>query len=163
MKLRALSVTAAAGVSLVLTAGAAGPALAAPTVTAAMVAQEDRVTQLVNAHRAKVGCPALRTDIRLTRAARGHSQDMAARAYFSHTTPGGTTPWTRIARQGYPRVAEAENIAAGQPNAAAVVGAWMRSAGHRANILNCSMRATGVGLAYGGPYRYYWTQDFGAR
>ena len=137
------------------------PAGAAPS--AAQVAQENRVTQLANAHRARAGCPALRVDSRLVTAARRHSQDMARRRYFSHTSPGGTTPWQRIAATGYPRAAMAENIAAGQPTAAAVVDAWMRSAGHRRNILNCGMRAVGVGLATGGPYRYYWTQDFGSR
>jgi uncharacterized protein YkwD len=151
---------AALSVPLTVTAG---PADAAPTVTKAMVAQENRVVQLVNAYRAKVRCAPLRIDVRLVRAARGHSQDMAARRYFAHNTPAGVTPWTRIARQGYPRSAEAENIAAGQPNASAVVRAWMNSPGHRANILNCSMRSVGVGVAYGGPYRYYWTQDFGSR
>lgn len=88
---------------------------------------------------------------------------MARRRYFAHTTPGGTTPWTRIARSGYPRAALAENIAAGQPNADAVVRGWLRSPAHRRNILDCGYRAVGVGLATGGPYRSYWTQDFGSR
>jgi uncharacterized protein YkwD len=157
-----LAAALTAALSVPFTA-AATPAQAAPTVTAAMVAQENRVVQLVNAYRAKSHCGALRIDARLVRAARGHSQDMAARRYFAHNTPQGVTPWTRIAQQGYPRTAEAENIAAGQSSASAVVTAWMNSPGHRANILNCSMRAVGVGLAYGGPYHYYWTQDFGAK
>ncbi len=38
----------------------------------------------------------------------------------------------------------------------------MASPGHRANILNCSLRQIGVGLATGpaGTYGTYWTQDF---
>jgi uncharacterized protein YkwD len=36
--------------------------------------------------------------------------------------------------------------------------AWMESSGHRANILNCSLTAIGVGLDTDG---FYWTQDFG--
>jgi uncharacterized protein YkwD len=36
--------------------------------------------------------------------------------------------------------------------------AWMRSRGHRANILDCSLVAIGVGLDTRG---WYWTQDFG--
>jgi uncharacterized protein YkwD len=39
----------------------------------------------------------------------------------------------------------------------------MNSSGHRANILNCSNVALGVGVATGGPYGIYWTQDFGRR
>ena len=37
----------------------------------------------------------------------------------------------------------------------------MKSTGHRANILNCSSRAIGVGIGRGGSYGTYWTQDFG--
>ena len=45
---------------------------------------------------------------------------------------------------------------------------WMGSAGHRANILNCSFRDIGVGYTYLANdtgqvnYHHYWTQDFGA-
>ena len=37
----------------------------------------------------------------------------------------------------------------------------MNSAGHRANILNCAFKHLGVGVAKGGAYGIYWTQDFG--
>jgi uncharacterized protein YkwD len=39
----------------------------------------------------------------------------------------------------------------------------MASPGHRANILNPDYRELGVGLAGGGKYGAYWTQEFGAR
>jgi uncharacterized protein YkwD len=32
-----------------------------------------------------------------------------------------------------------------------IVGAWMRSPGHRANILNARFREIGVGIAQGAP------------
>lgn len=145
--------------------GLTGPAAAAApaTGTAATTAQEARVLLLVNRARAQARCPALRANAALTRAARGHSLDMARRNYFAHVTPGGTTPWTRIARAGYPRAALAENIAAGQRTADAVVRAWLASPPHRRNILDCSMRSVGTGLATGGRYGTYWTQDFGSR
>jgi uncharacterized protein YkwD len=88
---------------------------------------------------------------------------MAKRHYFAHNTPAGTTPWTRIARAGYPKASLAENIAAGQPTADAVVKDWLNSPAHRHNILDCSLRSVGTGLATGGTYRYYWTQDFGSK
>ena len=142
--------------------GLTSPAAAA-TGTSAHAAQEARVVSLVNAARAKARCGPLRVDGRLVRVARAHSQDMAVRRYFAHNTPGGTTPGQRIAGTGYPRTGWAENIAAGQPNADAVVKAWLASPPHRRNILNCSLRAVGVGYATGGPYRTYWTQDFATR
>ena len=118
------------------------------------------VVRLVNMARADAGCSPVRVDSRLTTAARLHSEDMARQGYFSHTSLDGRTPWDRIRAQGYPS-GSAENIAAGQKTASAVMTAWMNSPGHRANILACSSRAVGVGVGYGGPYGTYWTQDFG--
>jgi len=43
----------------------------------------------------------------------------------------------------------------------AVMDAWMASAGHRANILDCSAVAMGAASANGGSYGIYWVQDFG--
>ncbi|ACU76833.1 SCP-like extracellular [Catenulispora acidiphila DSM 44928] len=120
---------------------------------------EAEVVALTNDQRAAHGCPALRDDSRLRAAAVGHSVDMQARDYFDHNTPDGVTPWTRIGAQGYSDPS-AENIAKGQPTPQAVVEAWMNSAGHRANILNCSSKAIGVGVQFG-PGGPWWTQDFG--
>jgi uncharacterized protein YkwD len=116
------------------------------------------VLTLVNQARADAGCGALTTDPALAAVARAHSADMRDRGYFSHTTPEGLSPFdrARAAGVGYAR---AENIAQGQPDAAAVVQAWMNSAGHRANILDCSLAKLGVAEGSGGPW---WTQLFGA-
>ncbi|MCP2343296.1 CAP domain-containing protein [Actinomadura rupiterrae] len=122
-------------------------------------ASEMAVYKLTNQQRAKAGCSPLRLDARLTRAARLHSQDMAAHDYFSHDSRNGDDPWTRIKRQGYTQPG-AENIAKGFPDAAAVMKGWMNSPGHRANILNCGLKAIGVGRA-DGPDGPLWTQDFG--
>jgi uncharacterized protein YkwD len=118
------------------------------------------VVRLVNVARAAAGCGALRVDSRLTTAARLHSEDMALRNYFSHTSLDGRSPWDRLEAQGY-TAGSGENIAAGYATPVAVMDAWMKSTGHRANILNCSSRAIGVGLGRGGSYGIYWTQDFG--
>ncbi|MEU9842723.1 CAP domain-containing protein [Actinomadura sp. NPDC048032] len=120
---------------------------------------EASVVSLTNAERAKHGCPALRTDARLVTAARKHSADMAANDYFDHTSRNGDSPWKRMEDAGYSSPG-AENIAKGYPTASAVVKGWMDSPGHRANILNCGLRAIGVGMASGSGGRL-WTQDFG--
>jgi uncharacterized protein YkwD len=86
---------------------------------------------------------------------------MATRNYFDHATPEGKSPFDRMTAAGYVFRAAAENIAAGQRTPESVVQAWMNSAGHRANILNCSLREIGVGVANGGSFGIYWTQDFG--
>jgi len=124
-----------------------------------LTGMEAQVVELTNQERAKAGCPALRVDGRLVAAARAHSADMAAKGYFSHTSPSGETFADRIKKAGYPSPG-AENIAMGYPTAAAVMKGWMNSSGHRANILNCGLKAIGVGVqtGSGGPW---WTQTFG--
>ena len=129
-----------------------------PTTTAAAPATQ--ILTRVNAERAKAGCKAVVLDPRLTAAAAGHAQDMATNNYFSHTSRDGRTFVDRIKAQGYP-VPRSENIAAGQPTVTAVMDAWMASAGHRANILDCSAVAMGAASANGGSYGIYWVQDFG--
>jgi uncharacterized protein YkwD len=127
---------------------------APPTSTASQILTR------VNAERAKAGCKAVVLDPRLTAAAAGHAQDMATNDYFSHTSRDGRTFVDRIKAQGYP-VPRSENIAAGQPTVTAVMDAWMASAGHRANILDCTAVAMGAASAKGGTYGIYWVQDFG--
>ncbi|WP_050986770.1 CAP domain-containing protein [Streptomyces somaliensis] len=120
-----------------------------------------RVVDLVNAERAGAGCPALRVDDRLQRAAQGHADDMAARDYYAHDTPEGRGPGDRIGAAGYRWSTWAENIHRGPGDPAAAVRGWMESPGHRANILNCAFRDIGVGvtLRSNGPW---WVQNFGA-
>ncbi|TDD39785.1 CAP domain-containing protein [Actinomadura sp. KC06] len=120
---------------------------------------EAAVVSLTNAERAKAGCEPLHVDQRLVTAARRHSADMAANGYFDHTSRNGDSPWKRMEDAGYPSPG-AENIAKGYSTAAAVMKGWMDSPGHRANILNCDLRAIGVGKA-SGPGGPLWTQDFG--
>ncbi len=108
--------------------------------------------------------PALVMHAALRAAARGHSEDMAALNYFSHTSYDGRTFGQRMSAAGYAGASPwGENIAAGQSSPAAVVQGWMNSAGHCANIMNPGYRAIGVGYAFSASssYRHYWTQNFG--
>jgi uncharacterized protein YkwD len=137
----------------------------APTSRPAPAAQADtsvagQVLTLVNAERARAGCKPVALDDRLTRAAAGHSKDMATDNFFSHDSRDGRDFSDRIKATGYP-APRSENIAAGQPTPSAVMDAWMDSAGHKANILDCTATQMGVASATGGDFGIYWTQDFG--
>jgi len=118
------------------------------------------VLTLVNEARATAGCRPVVADAALATVARAHSADMRDRDYFSHTSPEGLSPFDRARAAGV-AYARAENIAYGQRDAAAVMQAWMGSAGHRANILDCALTKLGVGVAEG-PGGPWWTQLFGA-
>ncbi|WP_052684443.1 CAP domain-containing protein [Lentzea aerocolonigenes] len=119
---------------------------------------EQAVLELVNDQRAAKGCKALVIDDRITTAAQAHSTDMANKGYFSHESqPEKTTFVQRMKAAGYPKPG-GENIAMGYATPAAVMDGWMKSQGHRENILNCDFTAMGVGLDTRGNY---WTQNFG--
>ncbi|HEU4408656.1 MAG TPA: CAP domain-containing protein [Polyangiaceae bacterium] len=104
----------------------------------------------------------LRWSDALARAAQAHSEDMAAKGYFSHDSADGRDMAARVRAQGYAFSALGENIAAGQRTPAEVMAGWLESPGHCANIMNPSFQELGVGRAEGGPLDIYWTQNFGA-
>ncbi len=119
-----------------------------------------QIVKLVNSQRSKAGCKKVTLDSKLTAAAAGHARDMAANNFFSHTGTDGSTFAARIKAAGY-AAPKSENIAAGQSSGSAVMSAWMKSADHRANILDCSATQMGAASAKGGTYGTYWVQDFG--
>ncbi|MFD3704515.1 CAP domain-containing protein [Nocardia sp. NPDC058658] len=118
-----------------------------------------QVLELVNAERGRQGCGALREDARLGAAAQEHADDMAARGYFGHSSPEGLAAADRVAAAGYsPARLVAENLVSGPRTAQDVMAAWMGSDAHRANIVNCALVDTGIGVGGGAQ----WVQVFGA-
>jgi uncharacterized protein YkwD len=114
----------------------------------------------------KPPAPALTANTQLRCAARKHSKDMGVKNFFSHTGSNGSTFVQRIQLAGYTNwLAAAENIAAGQTTALAVVNGWMNSTGHCNNIMNPNLKHLGVGYYYAATatYKHYWTQDFGRK
>ncbi len=100
----------------------------------------------------------------LTQAAAGHSQDMVARNYFSHTSADGRTLVDRVTATGYSWSSLGENIAAGYPSVNAVVDGWIASDGHCANLMNPAFRDIGLACVPGtssNTYKTYWTLDLG--
>jgi uncharacterized protein YkwD len=127
---------------------------------------EDQVVAATNAERAKAKCQPLAVDDRLRTAAQVHSADMASYAYLSHTGHDGSDPVKRMQDAGYtitPAIGWAENVARGYPTVDAVMTAFMGSADHRANIVNCAMKIIGVGVARSVAGELYWTQDFATK
>ncbi len=132
------------------------------------------VVCLVNARRTAADVPAMKLDPLLSRAATRHSRDMVRRRYYAHDGPDGSTLSTRVRATGYLDSATrswllGENIAQGRGRKgtpARIVRAWMRSPGHRANMLSATFSDIGVGTAVGltsGDSRgLTYTLDFGA-
>ena len=106
--------------------------------------------------------PAVAWNAKLTQAADGHSQDMAASNYFDHTSRDGRTFSQRIDATGYVWSAAGENIAAGYASVDAVMDGWTQSPGHCANLMSQNFTEIGVACVPGTSsttYSNYWTMD----
>lgn len=125
-----------------------------------MTSFENEVITLVNRERTKRGLMALKQNWQLCRVARYKSQDMAAKHYFSHTSPTYGSPFTMIQNFGIRFSAAGENIAMGQRTPQEVMTSWMNSPGHRSNILSPAYTQIGVGAAKDSRGVIYWTQQF---
>ena len=147
-------------------------------------ASESQITRatlcLLNRERGRRGLPRLRLNDKLSLAADRHSRDMVRRGFFSHDSLGGGSFVDRIRRTGYLSSARSwsvgENLAWGTGNRGTpeqILSAWMRSPGHRANILSSRFREVGIGVHGGAPVSLgplqldlgaaTYTTDFGAR
>lgn len=171
--LLAVAALAAAGLILFLgvRAGAVPTALRAPcpgqnNAGAAAVSQERTMLCLVNRARQGRGLEPLAAPASLARAAGHKSADILRCDVFSHEACGREfTYW--IERSGYRGCREGENIAYGSGGYAtprSIFQMWMRSSGHRENILG-PYDDIGIGLqvgeleGHGGAH--VWTQEFG--
>ena len=124
----------------------------------ALSAEAQQVVAQVNTERARAGLPALTVNPQASAAAQVRAREL--RQSFSHTRPNGASCFTALAEAEARYQSAGENIAYGQPNAAAVMDAWMNSEGHRANILNESFTQIGVGCYRAPNGTLYWVQFF---
>jgi uncharacterized protein YkwD len=128
-------------------------------VTAATVREVARASLcLINKLRRHRHRRALKNNSELLRAANRHARDMVSSQYFSHDSPDGRGVADRIKRTGYVRGFArwqlGENLAWGsgpQSTARRIVLAWMRSPGHKRNLLNAGYREAGLAVAAGSP------------
>jgi uncharacterized protein YkwD len=131
-------------------------------VAPGLAGQETEVIRLVNVERGKAGCGSVQLNTKLRTAIRLHVQELGTHGnlYISHVSDDGRTFVDRAKAQGYDDPG-GENVARGQRDAADVMNSWMNSSGHRANILNCSFKAIGVGAVKGVDGTLVWGQLFG--
>jgi uncharacterized protein YkwD len=111
---------------------------------------------LLNEVRASAGLAALTSQPTLEAAATKYAQSMVEQRFFAHVSPSGQTINDRLdsyitGTNGY---TIGENLAWGQSvlgTPVTTVNAWMRSQGHRDNILNANFEEIGVGIVPGSP------------
>lgn len=147
-------------------------AVPAPTVAAAdcagaddspatieLAAARQATLCLLNQERASRELPKLRENTELRGTAQSYARLMVRERFFDHVSPGGSTMLQRIKR-GTDYLAQGsswavgENLAWGAGGAETprrIVQAWMRSPGHKRNILDRRFRDLGIGIAEGAP------------
>lgn len=120
------------------------------------------IVKLTNAERARAGLAPLRTSTRLMRAAQLHADQASGAGRLEHVLPGTPhpRPEDRLAAVGYDWQASAENVAFGHSTPSRAVASWMRSAGHRKNLLSRAYIETGTGYALDRRGRPYFVQVF---
>ncbi len=149
---------------------------------------EKKIHVRINEERKKKGLSVLLWDEGLHRIARKHSDDMERRNFFSHYDPDGRSFYDRYQAGGYEckirrgttTYMGAENIS--QDNlysstlyrngktffdwqtedeiAGSVVNRWMRSRGHRENILTPYFERQGIGVSLSRDGKVYVTENF---
>ena len=123
------------------------PLLAAASVGQAgpLSSSETSLVQTINTVRKSHGLAPLRVDVRLVRAARGHSATMMRRQVFVHGSVAA-----RALAQGARGPIFGETLAWAQGyTATSVVNQWLASPSHRAVLLRPGFRRVGVGFAFG--------------
>ncbi|TMK72342.1 MAG: CAP domain-containing protein [Actinobacteria bacterium] len=178
MKRRSIAQLLLLALSAVALWAAASPASATSRAHAVrMESLEVGVLADLNAFRKENGLPALRLSVALSRAARQHSMEMAARGYFSHNSANGSTFDKRIARfypMGFHRFwSVGENLLWSSPDVGATgaINMWINSPEHKANMLNRRWREIGLAAVhsdaapgtYSGRPVTIVTTDFGVR
>jgi uncharacterized protein YkwD len=122
----------------------------------------------MNVARAKYDVAPLRNKASLRTAARKHSRYLSRLGRLDHDSAGGRPFWTRLVKAGFPRKSfMGENLAlvggcgrpsgyvqlrrnqrknANESEARRVVAMWLKSPGHRANLLSPDFRYAGAGV-----------------
>lgn len=155
---------AVGGSALIPAAAAGGGGCAdadAPATSSPTQAMDAAVVCLINQQRAVHGLPPVSPSAKLDRSAQTWTDQMVARAEFSHANFTA-----RIGAVHYDWQTAGENIATGYPTPRAAVRAWMASPDHCRNILDPTFRNVGTGERPA-PVRGWatgpatWTQEFG--
>ena len=128
-------------------------------ITSQLTADEKEVFDLINQQRVANGLPSLKIDDEVQNVARIKAEDMVNNNYFSHTSPIYGSPFDMMKKFGISYKTAGENIAGNSTNSGAV-SAWMRSAGHKANILNSTFNYTGIGVVKSPKYGKVFVQMF---
>lgn len=137
---------AATALTLMAHGAAAANACALPAGVNQMASE---IAAGVNANRKANGLQPLAYNKRLAQAAMTHACDMGANNIQGHRGSNGSNSQARVRAAGYRDCTVAENVGWGFPKSSQIITGWMRSAGHRSNVLHPRVTEMGIGITNG--------------
>jgi uncharacterized YkwD family protein len=129
------------------------------TWSAKASAEENELLGYVNQARKASGVAALSFDDGVMKTARLKARDMVEKNYFSHQSPSYGSPFDMMRQYGITFKSAGENIA-GNSSVRRAFDAWMKSAGHKKNILNANFNYCGFGIEPSTVYGKILVQQF---
>ncbi|GAA1476380.1 hypothetical protein GCM10009623_08260 [Nocardioides aestuarii] len=130
--------------------------LPAPVQAQAVARYEDQARSITNNKRDNHDLRQLKRGACVQKWARRQAQKMADKNEMFHQDLGRVMNRCHLDSVG-------ENVAAGYPTGRAAVKAWMKSPGHRANILRPGYRLLGMAVRTSGSGTKYACQVFGSK
>ena len=124
--------------------GVSTPAVSGVSITLGQRAE--RMLQLINSERGRLGRAPLALQPQLLESARSHNLYQARRSGITHQGADGSWPWQRANRHGFAGPAS-ENVGwSGRPGDSAISlhRVFMLSTGHRHNLLDARWRNAGI-------------------
>lgn len=121
---------------------------------------QDIILSEVNQTRKSKGISELKINKKLNEIAIIKANDMAKAQELSHTSKKFGMTFELIKDSGIKYSAAAENIARWHETPEFVVERWLKSDGHKKNILNPEYDETGIGMAKDKNGKNYWVQLF---
>lgn len=121
---------------------------------------QEVILDRVNKARITSGLRPLKLDKELNKIAIIKARDMVREQKLSHNSKKYGLTFNIIKERGIKFRSAAENIARWHDTPEFVAERWLKSSGHRKNILNSNYDKTGIGLAQDGDGKNYWVQIF---
>jgi uncharacterized protein YkwD len=118
-----------------------------------LTAQEQATIDLINQRRGAMGLGSLAPNPALTVSGRRHSADIGPAGLCQHDGTDGSSPWDRIAQEGYTGSAMGEVVGCGYSTAQGVVDGWWASPGHYDILTDAGSNSIGCG---------WWVSSTGA-
>lgn len=121
---------------------------------------QDIILKKTNKARIEKYLKPLKMDSKLNKIAMEKAKDMAKNQELSHNSPKFGTTFNLMKKKGIKYSAAGENIARWHSTPEFVVERWLKSKGHRKNILNPEYTQIGIGRAKDKNGKNYWVQVF---